>query len=242
MFFKNSASKRAFSLACILCLTSSISPAGRPKAPLPAVQPSVAQLKEHCVKIGDKAPPFKARSTRGTINFPADFKGQWIIFFSHPADFTPVCTTEFKRLAQMADEFKKMNTALVGLSVDSVFTHEIWMRDLEKQLTREGKRKRNVNFPVVADRHKKIALQYGMIHPNESKEQTVRAIFFIDPEGVVCAELFYPISNGRSFNEVKRLLEALQITYEKDVATPADWQPGKPTISKEKAERDILPD
>ena len=122
-------------------------------------------------RIGDSAPAFTADSTKGTIIFPADYKGSWVIFFSHPADFTPVCTTEFKRLAGMAEEFGKLNTKLVGLSVDSEYTHEIWIRNLEKKMQKEGKPKRTINFPVVADVDKEIAQQYGMIHPNESKTQ-----------------------------------------------------------------------
>lgn len=193
-------------------------------------------------RIGDVVPSFKADSTEGTINFPADYAGKWIIFFSHPADFTPVCTTEFKRLAAMADEFKRLNTQLVGLSVDSAYTHKIWMSKLEKQMRKEGKRKRTISFPVIADTDMKIAKKYGMIHPHESKKQTVRSVFFIDPHGKVRAQLFYPIAIGRSFNEVKRLLVALQTADKKNVATPADWQPGKPTIAIEKVAKDVMPD
>lgn len=200
--------------------------------------------------IGDKVPSFKAKSTKGIIDFPADYEGKWIIFFSHPADFTPVCTTEFKRLASMADEFKKLNTVLVGLSVDSEFTHKIWIRNLEKEMQEEAKLqkgkkvkpKRSVDFPVVADVKRTIAKRYGMIHPNESTEQTVRSVFIIDPQGKLRASFFYPIANGRSFNEIKRALLALQTTDAKNVATPADWEPGKPTIAKEKVAKDILPD
>lgn len=192
--------------------------------------------------IGDLAPSFRAKSTKGIVNFPSDYKGKWVIFFSHPADFTPVCTTEFKRLAGMQKELKEMNTALVGLSVDSEFTHDIWIRNLEKQMTKEGHPKRSVTFPVVADTTKKIAQKYGMIHPHESKNQTVRSVFIIDPKGKVRAIFFYPIANGRSFNEIKRIVTALQTTDARHVATPADWQPGKPTISKEKTVKDILPD
>lgn len=192
-------------------------------------------------RIGDKAPAFKAQSTNGPIAFPQDFEGKWVIFFSHPADFTPVCTTEFKRLARMAGEFKSLNTELVGVSVDEEYTHEIWMRNLAKEMTKEEKKKRTVNFPVVADPSKKIAYEYGMIHPHESTEQTVRSVFIIDPQAKIRASFFYPMANGRSFNEIKRLLIALQTTDEQDVATPADWQPGKPTISKKKITKDIMP-
>ncbi len=201
--------------------------------------------KEHVCSpgIGDAVPSFTARSTKGIVHFPRDYAGKWIVFFSHPADFTPVCTTEFKRLAGMADELeKKFTTVLVGLSVDSEFTHKLWLQGIEKEMRKEGKQKRKVNFPVVADTKRKIAKQYGMIHPNESETQTVRSVFIIGPDGKLRASFFYPIANGRSFNEIKRILIALQTTDEKDVATPADWQPGKPTISKETTKKDILPD
>lgn len=193
-------------------------------------------------RIGDKAPSFTADSTKGEINFPADYAGKWIIFFSHPADFTPVCTTEFKRLAGMEREFEKLNTQLVGISVDKEYTHKIWIESLNKQMAKEGKKKRVVNFPVVSDVDKKIVTKYGMIHPNESKSQTVRSVFIIDPKGKVRTIFFYPIANGRGFNEIKRMLTALQETDKKNVATPADWVPGKPTISKKKALKDVFPD
>lgn len=186
--------------------------------------------------IGDSAPSFEADSTRGLIHFPQDFRGQWIILFSHPADFTPVCATEFKRLASLVHQFKKLNAQLVGLSVDSAYTHKIWMKNLEKESNRK------VNFPVIADTSLKIAKRYGMIHPRESTSQTVRSVYFIDPKGTIRALFYYPIANGRSFDEILRLLEALQITDRENVATPADWVPGRPTIKKERAYRDILAD
>ena len=192
-------------------------------------------------RIGDQAPEFTADSTKGKITFPTDYKGKWIIFFSHPADFTPVCTTEFKRLAGLQDDLEHLNTILVGTSVDKSYTHEIWMRDLAKQLKKEGKKERTITFPVIADTDRKVANRYGFIHPNESKTQTIRAVFIIDPKGKIRAQLFYPQSIGRSFNEVKRLLLALQTSDAKNVATPADWKPCKPTIPKETIKKDVMP-
>lgn len=201
--------------------------------------------------IGDSAPDFKAESTKGVINFPQDFQGKWIIFFSHPSDFTPVCATEFKRLASMVDEFKSLNTQVMGLSVDSEYTHELWLRDLESEMNNrkqeevetqdekeQKKDKKKVNFPVISDPDMKVARLYGMVHPNESKTQTVRAVYFIDPAGKIRAEFFYPLANGRGFKEVKRLLIALQTTDKKDVATSADWGPEDPTIPM----KDVLKD
>lgn len=194
-------------------------------------------------RIKQPAPSFKGQSTNGPINFPQDFAGKWIIFFSHPADFTPVCTTEFKRLAQMADELKKKyDTEIVGLSEDTQYTHEIWMRNLEKQMQKEGKKKRTINFPVISDPKKRIAQLYGMIHPRESLEQTVRSVFIIDPQGLVRASFFYPIANGRNFNEIKRLLIAIQTADRDNVATPEDWKPGQKTIPKAAAMKDVMPD
>lgn len=178
--------------------------------------------------IGDASPAFKAVTTKGQVNFPADYKGKWIVLFSHPADFTPVCETEFKKLAQMVPEFEKLNAQLIGLSVDKAYIHDAWMKELEKD---ENKK---INFPVIDDSNKTICNRYGLIHPKENKDQTIRAVYIIDPVGVVKGIFFYPISNGRSFNEVKRLLMALQATYKDEVATPAEWQPGGNTIAKKK--------
>jgi peroxiredoxin 2/4 len=193
-------------------------------------------------RIGDTAPSFTAESTQGTIKFPDDYAGKWIIFFSHPADFTPVCKTEFKRLAGMVKELEALNAKLVGISVDPEYTHEAWMRNLEKEMQKGTSTKRKINFPVISDPSMNIVKKYGMVHPKESKTQTVRSVYFIDPQGIVRAIFYYPIANGRSFNEVKRLLRALQITDKKHVATPSDWQPGRPTIPLEKTAKDILPD
>lgn len=181
--------------------------------------------------IGSKAPAFKAETNLGNIDFPAEYTGKWVILFSHPADFTPVCTTEFKKLAKMVPEFEKLNAQLIGLSVDSKYIHGAWVKKLEKDMQAKGE-EREINFPIVADLDKKISKAYGMIHPNESKEQTVRSVLIIDPNGKVRVIFYYPISTGRSFNEIKRILQALQITDKLGVATPAEWKPGMPTITK----------
>lgn len=186
------------------------------------------------LRIGDLAPSFVADSTKGLIHFPDDFAGKWIILFSHPADFTPVCTTEFKKLADLNEEIKALNAQLVGLSVDSSYTHKLWLQS-------EGLRK--VDFPVIGDEGGNIARLYGFIHPNESKTQTVRAIIFIDPNHKIRALSYYPLANGRNFEEMKRLLMAMQITDKYHVATPAGWKkPGDETISKENADVDIMPE
>jgi len=187
-------------------------------------------------RIGDSAPNFRADTTEGLINFPEDFAGKWIILLSHPSDFTPVCTTEFKKLAEINSELKKSICQLVGLSVDSTFTHKIWQNKLNAESSRK------VDFPIISDPKGKIARLYGMIHPNESKIQTVRSTFFIDPKLKIRAIFHYPSSNGRNFDEIKRLLYALQISEKDNVATPANWNPGDKTISMEGVTKDVMPD
>ena len=179
--------------------------------------------------IGDKAPEFKAVTTQGEINFPADFKGKWGIFFSHPADFTPVCTTEFMTLASMAEEFKELNAELVGLSVDSLYAHIAWLRRIN-ELEWKGMKGIEVNFPEIEDIRMEVSKKYGMIQPNQSNTQAVRAVFVIDPEGIIRAILYYPLSTGRNMAEIKRLLIALQTADKEKCATPADWQPGDDVI------------
>ena len=179
--------------------------------------------------IGDKSPEFAAKTTQGDINFPADYKGKWVIFFSHPADFTPVCTTEFMTFARMADEFKELNAELVGLSVDSLYAHIAWLRKIN-ELEWKGMKNLEVQFPVIEDITMEVSKKYGMIQPKQSNTQAVRAVFVIDPEGIIRAILYYPLTTGRNFDEIKRLLIALQTADKEKCATPADWRPGEDVI------------
>jgi peroxiredoxin (alkyl hydroperoxide reductase subunit C) len=178
--------------------------------------------------IGDPAPSFKAVTTQGPINFPEDYKGKWVILFSHPADFTPVCTTEFMTFASMADEFKALNTELVGLSVDSLYAHIAWLRKIQ-ELEWNGMKNVEVKFPLIEDIKMDVARKYGMIQ-SQSTTQAVRAVFFIDPKGIVRTILYYPASLGRNFNEIKRIILGLQKADKDSVATPANWNPGDDTI------------
>lgn len=179
--------------------------------------------------IGEKAPSFKAVTTQGDINFPEDYSGKWVILFSHPADFTPVCTTEFMTFASMADEFKELNTELVGLSVDSLYAHIAWLRKIQ-ELEWNGMKDLDVKFPLIEDIRMDVAKKYGMIQPGQSNTQAVRAVFVIDPEGLIRTILYYPLSTGRNFDELKRIIQALQKADKDSVATPADWRPGDDVI------------
>src|SRR5690554_5104849 len=159
--------------------------------------------------IGDQAPAFKAVTTQGEINFPQDFKGKWVILFSHPADFTPVCTTEFMTFASMAEEFRSLNTELVGLSVDSLYAHIAWLRKIQ-ELEWNGMKNVEVHFPLIEDIKMDVAKKYGMIQPGQSNTQAVRAVFVVDPQGKIRTILYYPLSMGRNFDEIKRIILALQ--------------------------------
>ena len=179
--------------------------------------------------IGEAAPAFKAKTTQGDIDFPADYKGRWVILFSHPADFTPVCTTEFMTFQSMLGEFKALNCDLVGLSIDSNFSHIAWLRKIET-LEWKGMKNVAVTFPLIEDIRMDVAKKYGMVQPSASTTQAVRAVFFIDPEARIRALIYYPLSNGRNFAEIKRLLIAMQTSDAHKVATPANWQPGDDVI------------
>lgn len=179
--------------------------------------------------IGDPAPSFKATTTQGEINFPEDYEGKWVILFSHPADFTPVCTTEFMTFTRMLDEFKELNTELIGLSVDSLYSHIAWLRKI-KELEWNGMKDLDVTFPLIEDIKMDVANKFGMIQPNQSSTQAVRAVFVIDPKGVIRTILYYPLSTGRNFDELKRIIQALQKTDKDNIATPADWRPGDDVI------------
>jgi peroxiredoxin (alkyl hydroperoxide reductase subunit C) len=179
--------------------------------------------------IGDNAPAFKAKTTQGDISFPEDYKGKWVILFSHPADFTPVCTTEFMTFATMADEFKALNTELIGLSVDSLYAHIAWLRKIQ-EIEWNGMKKVEVKFPLIEDIRMEVANKYGMIQPGQSNTQAVRAVFVIDPDAKIRAILYYPLSTGRNFDEIKRIILALQKADAEKVATPANWRPGDDVI------------
>jgi peroxiredoxin (alkyl hydroperoxide reductase subunit C) len=180
--------------------------------------------------IGDIAPAFKARTTMGDINFPDDYKGKWVILFSHPADFTPVCTTEFMTFAAMQEEFKKLNCELIGLSIDSIYAHIAWLRTIKEKIEYKGMKNVEVKFPVIEDIKMDVAKRFGMLQPNASTTQAVRAVFLIDPTAKIRAVLYYPLSNGRNMGEIKRLLIALQKSDKEGIATPANWQPGDDVI------------
>ena len=179
--------------------------------------------------IGDIAPSFKAKTTQGDVSFPEDYKGKWVILFSHPADFTPVCTTEFMTFATMADEFKSLNTELIGLSVDSLYAHIAWLRKIQ-EIEFKGMKNVEVKFPLIEDIRMDVANKFGMIQPGQSNTQAVRAVFIIDPESKIRTILYYPLSTGRNMDEIKRIIIALQKADKDSVATPANWVPGEDVI------------
>lgn len=180
--------------------------------------------------IGDKAPAFKAKTTQGEISFPDDYKGKWVILFSHPADFTPVCTTEFMTFAAMEDEFKALNTELIGLSVDGLYSHIAWLRTIKEKIEFNGMKNVEVKFPLIEDIKMDVAKKFGMIQPGSSDTMAVRAVFIMDPKAIVRTILYYPASTGRNFAEIKRIIIALQKADAEGIATPANWQPGEDVI------------
>ena len=176
------------------------------------------------IKLGDTAPNFKADTSIGPIDFYEYIDGGWAVLYSHPSDYTPVCTTELGRTAQLKSEFEKRNVKVLALSVDSVEDHLEWIKDInETQNT-------TVEFPIIADKDRKVAELYDMIHPNASATATVRSVFVIGPDKKVKLTLTYPASTGRNFNEVLRVIDSLQLTDEYSVATPADWTDGQDVI------------
>jgi len=174
-------------------------------------------------RIGEPAPQFEAESTHGVLRLD-DFKGSWLVFFSHPADFTPVCTTEFLAFAHIHAELRRKGCELLGLSIDSVFSHIAWVRRIEEKFGVA------VEFPIVADLSRQVAELYGMIMPGESKTETSRCVFVLDPKQTVRAVIYYPLTTGRNTDELLRLLDALQTTDQHGVATPANWRPGEQVI------------
>ncbi|MGA2296221.1 MAG: peroxiredoxin [FCB group bacterium] len=175
--------------------------------------------------IGDEAPSFVAQSTDGEINFPRDYMKKWVIFFSHPGDFTPVCTTELIEFARMQDEFKKYNCELLGLSVDVLESHISWISEIKK-IKFNDQDNIKINFPLISDANRDIAHKYGMIANNASSTRTVRAVFIIDPNSIIRTILYYPSNTGRNINEILRILLALQLDDKEEVVTPANWEPG----------------
>lgn len=181
-------------------------------------------------RIGDKAPKFKAVTTQGDIDFPDDYTGKWVILFSHPADFTPVCTSEFMTFAHTEEKYEKANCKLVGLSIDGLFSHIAWLRTIKEKIEFNGMKNVDVRFPLIEDISMEVANKYGMVQPGESETQAVRAVFFIDPKGIIRAIIYYPLSLGRNFDEIYRALIAMQTADAFKVATPADWNPGDDVI------------
>ncbi|BFN36410.1 peroxiredoxin [Fidelibacter multiformis] len=174
-------------------------------------------------QLNKPAPQFTAVTTHGTLSL-SDFKGKWVVLFSHPADFTPVCTTEFLAFAKKHDEFVKLNTQVIGLSIDSIFSHIAWVRNIEQNFGVK------IPFPIIEDLKMDVAKKYGMIQPDASDTQAVRAVFFIDPEQKLRAMVYYPLSNGRSIDEFIRILQALQASDKYGIATPENWKPGEKVI------------
>lgn len=181
-------------------------------------------------RIGDKAPEFRAVTTQGNVHFPNDYRGRWVILFSHPADFTPVCTSEFMTFAKMESQFAEANCELLGLSVDGLYSHIAWLRTIKEKIEYKGMKNMEVNFPLIEDITMDVAKKYGMIQPGEDSTKAVRAVFFVDPHGIIRTILYYPLSLGRNFDELYRVLIALQTADKFSVATPADWKPGEEVI------------
>jgi len=174
-------------------------------------------------RLNEPAPEFEAVTTHGVIRL-SDYRGRWLILFSHPADFTPVCTTEFIAFAEIYPELQKRGVDLLGLSIDSVYSHIAWIRNIKEKTGVE------IPFPIIADLNKEVASLYGMIMPGESKTETSRCVFVIDPNGILRAMIYYPLTTGRNMQEILRLIDALQTTDAHKVATPANWKPGDKVI------------
>ncbi len=179
--------------------------------------------------IGDPAPQFTAETTNGHVNFPDDYAGKWVILFSHPADFTPVCTTEFMGFQAMLPEFQELNTELIGLSIGTLTGHLAWINAI-RDIDFHGWKDLKITFPIIDDMSMEIANKYGMIQPGAADTKTVRAVFIIDPRGIIRTILYYPLSTGRNLAEIKRILIALQTTDAFHVSTPVNWQPGNDVV------------
>jgi thioredoxin-dependent peroxiredoxin len=176
------------------------------------------------LRIGDTAPDFSAQTTEGVINFYDWLGDSWAILYSHPGDYTPICTTELGRTAQLKDEFAKRNTRILAISVDDLESHNGWIKDInETQNT-------TVDFPIIADPHQKVSRSYAMIHENASSSATVRSVYFIGPDKKIKATITYPASTGRNFAEILRVLDSLQLTAQYSVGTPVDWEVGQDVV------------
>lgn len=188
------------------------------------------------LRLGDIAPDFQADTTQGPISFHEWLGDSWGLLFSHPADFTPVCTTELGKTALLKGEFAKRNVKVIAVSVDDLDSHARWVPDINEVNGTE------VNFPIIADENRNVATLYDMIHPNASEKATVRSVFVIGPDKKIKLTLTYPASTGRNFNELIRVIDSLQLTTYNQVATPADWKPGEdvivvPAVSTEDAQK-----
>ena len=176
------------------------------------------------LELNGPAPDFEANTTHGPIKLSTWQKDKWVILFSHPADFTPVCTTEFIEFAKLNDELAKRNVAIIGNSIDSIYSHIAWIRNIEEKFGVK------IKFPVIADLDQKVARLYGMVHTPSSNTAAVRCVFFIDPKRTLRAMIYYPLNVGRNFDEILRVVDALQTADANGVACPANWQPGQPVI------------
>ncbi|WP_158828428.1 peroxiredoxin [Mucilaginibacter lacusdianchii] len=187
------------------------------------------------LRLGDKAPNFKAQTSEGEIDFYEYLGDSWAVLFSHPGDYTPVCTTELGRTAALKDEFAKRNVKVIALSVDSVESHQGWINDINETQDVE------VNFPIIADENREISEAYDMIHPNASLTATVRSLFIIAPDKTIKLIITYPASTGRNFQEVLRVIDSLQLTANYSVSTPADWQEGDQVVISPAIKNEDIP-
>lgn len=189
-----------------------------------STQVAASEASHARLELNGLAPDFECNTTHGPIKFSEWQKGRWVILFSHPADFTPVCTTEFVEFARRSGDLEQKNVALLGNSIDSVYSHIAWVRNIEEHF------KVTIKFPVIADLDQKVARAYGMVHEASSMTATVRCVFFIDPKRTLRAMIYYPMALGRNFDEIDRVISALQTADKHGVACPADWRPGEPVI------------
>jgi len=188
------------------------------------------------LRLGDKAPNFQAKTSTGDIDFYTYLGDSWGVLFSHPGDYTPVCTTELGKTASLKDEFDKRNVKVIALSVDSVEQHKSWINDINETQDVE------VTFPIIADENKEISEAYDMIHPNASVNATIRSLFIIDPNKIVKLIISYPASTGRNFQEILRVIDSLQLTANHSVATPADWKDGEQVVVLPSIKTEDIPD